>query len=71
MPPFLYMVGVTLEQGGGHDDQGQDDQHDNDFRAVHEAVIEAQMRLILLVKSAGVHVPTLPSDVVNPAQVMT
>jgi hypothetical protein len=74
-PPFLlalglFVGGVPLEKSGSHDDKGQDDQNNNDFRCVHEIVIEAQMRMRLLVKIVGVHVIRLPRHVSDPSLVM-
>ena len=66
----FFVVGAPLEKGGSHDDKGQDDQNDNDFRSVHEIVIEAQMRMRLLVKIIGVHVIRLPRHVSYPRQFM-
>ena len=59
MPPFLLVI-ARLQKRDRHRNERQDDQNDNDFNAVHEAVIKAQMRMCLLVKTARIHVERLP-----------
>ena len=59
VPPFLTIA--RLQKGDRHPDERQDDKNNDDFHAIHEAVIEAQMRLSLLVKTARIHVNGSPT----------
>ena len=70
MPPFFWEI-TRLEKGDRHPDKCQDDKNNDDFHAIHEAVIEAQMRLSLLVKTARIHVNRLPRLLEFIAVVMT
>ena len=58
MLPFFWEI-TRLEKGDRHPNKCQDDKNNDDFYAIHEAVIEAQMRLSLLVKTARIHVKML------------
>ena len=59
VPPVLLPI-TCLEQRDRHPDKRQGDQYNDDFNAVHEAVINAQMRLGLFVKTVGIHMKKLP-----------
>ena len=70
MPPFFLTI-ARLQKSDRHPDERQDDKNNDDFHAIHEAVIEAQMRLSLLVKTARIHVNRLPRLLEFIAVVMT
>ena len=70
MPRFFWEI-TRLEKGDRHPDKRQDDKNNDDFHAIHEAVIEAQMRLGLRVKTARIHVKRLPRPLCFYVVVMT